>query len=307
MPTTLREPVFIEGADACARLRASGAALEAWQDGDAVQNAPACKRTLRVLIAEDERDTADTTSLLLTAWGHEVRLAYDGAAALDLAAAYEPDVLLLDIAMPKMDGCRLAQQLRRQSRFRDTLLIAMTGYADKAHRLLCEEAGFDFCLIKPVDPSTVERLLQREHDRLAQTSGATLRTRRPHGVLVVDDEDSVRGVLDIGMRQQGFAVWLAADGREALEVYRRHGGAIDVVLVDVRMPGRDGPQTLAALREVNPEVRCCFMSGDLGGYTEEGLRNLGAAALFRKPFRLAEVSRVLRELAGSADLTPTGV
>jgi CheY-like chemotaxis protein len=128
----------------------------------------------------------------------------------------------------------------------------------------------------------------------------------PHGVLAVDDEGCVRGLLDVGLRLHGFSVWLAADGREALELYRRHGPSIAVVLMDVRMPGLDGPQTLAALQELNPQVRCCFMSGDFGGYTEEGLRSLGAAVVIPKPFQLDEMARVLRELAGRADRRPPG-
>jgi CheY-like chemotaxis protein len=65
----------------------------------------------------------------------------------------------------------------------------------------------------------------------------TRETSQKYGNLVADDEESVRGVLDIGMRQQGFDVWLAADGQKALDLYRRHCEAIDVVLLDVRMPG----------------------------------------------------------------------
>ena len=71
--------------------------------------------------------------------------------------------------------------------------------------------------------------------------------------------------------------------------------------MDVRMPGLDGPQTLAALQEINPEIRCCFMSGHLGHYTEWTLCNLGAAAIFGKPFHLTEVAELLWELASNAD------
>lgn len=109
----------------------------------------------------------------------------------------------------------------------------------------------------------------------------------------------MREVLHDKLRQEGFSVWLAADGQEALDLYRNHCDTIDVVLLDVRMPGLDGPQTLAALQEITPQVRCCFMSGYLGSYTEESLRDLGAAEFFAKPFRLAEVAHVLGELAGS--------
>jgi carbon storage regulator CsrA len=126
---------------------------------------------------------------------------------------------------------------------------------------------------------------------------------RKHGILVVDDDQSVRGVLRAAMAQQGLAVWLAADGQQALDVYQRNGDAIDVVLVDLRMPVLDGTQTLAALQEINPQIRCCFMTGDLGSYTEESLLGLGAAAVIRKPFRPAEVALVLWDLARSAQVS----
>jgi CheY-like chemotaxis protein len=115
------------------------------------------------------------------------------------------------------------------------------------------------------------------------------------GILVVDDEPCLREVLSLGMREQGFAVWLAADGLEALDQYRRHRETIDVVLMDVCMPGLDGPHALAALQELDPWIRCCFMSGDLGSYTEARLCDLGAAAVLRKPFQLVEVIQVLWE------------
>ena len=127
-----------------------------------------------MLVADDYRDAVDSLSTLVRMWGHDVRLTYNGEAAIEMACVYRPDVLLLDIAMPKMDGCRLAQRLRRQARFRDTLLVAITGYADEAHRLLCEAAGFDLFLVKPVDPSTLETLLLLERDRLLGPSEARL-------------------------------------------------------------------------------------------------------------------------------------
>lgn len=135
---------------------------------------------------------------------------------------------------------------------------------------------------------------------LPDPPGTIHATRRQWGILVVDDEAYVRDVLHLGLRQEGFAVWQAATGRQAIELYRRHHPGIDVVLMDVRMPGLDGAQTLRALQELNPRVRCYFMTGDLGDYTEESLRNLGARAVLQKPFSLAEVSRVLREEASAA-------
>jgi CheY-like chemotaxis protein len=147
---------------------------------------------------------------------------------------------------------------------------------------------------------------ERAQGQLADAPATSLATPLTYGILVVDDEWTVRAVLSVVLREKGFALWLAADGQEALDLYRRHHKTIGVVLLDVRMPGRDGVQTLAALQEVNPRVRCCFMSGDLGSYTEQELCDLGAAAVLQKPFRVTEVAQMLWELAGEADLSLSG-
>lgn len=104
-------------------------------------------------------------------------------------------------------------------------------------------------------------------------------------ILVVDDEAIVRQMLEVVLRRSGFGVLLAADGPEALALYERHRPRIAVVLLDVRMPGLDGPQTLAALRQFDPGVRCCFMSGDTKCYSEQELLAQGAVCFFPKPFR----------------------
>jgi CheY-like chemotaxis protein len=116
-------------------------------------------------------------------------------------------------------------------------------------------------------------------------------------VLVVDDDPSIRALFTLCLPSQGFAVWRAASGEEALEVYRQHASDIDVVLLDVRMPDLDGPHTLTRLRQLDPDVRCCFMSGDIGDYTEDDLFALGALDVVAKPFSLAGLGRRLRQVA----------
>jgi CheY-like chemotaxis protein len=123
----------------------------------------------------------------------------------------------------------------------------------------------------------------------------TAASPRKTGVLVVDDEPIVRNVLTLCLRSVGFAIWQAGDGYEALESYRVRREEIDVVLLDVRMPGLNGPRTFAALREINPEIRCCFMSGDAGEYTVGELLAAGAVGFLAKPFRVAEVEALVRQ------------
>jgi DNA-binding NarL/FixJ family response regulator len=129
-------------------------------------------------------------------------------------------------------------------------------------------------------------------------------TLRQIGVLVADDQDYIRYTLDRTLRGAGFLVWVAAGGREALDLYRAHPGAIDVVVLDVRMPGMDGPQTLAALREVAPRVRCCFLNGDFGVYTEAQLLAMGAGAVLYKPARPEKLIGAVRLLANGAAVGP---
>ena len=120
------------------------------------------------------------------------------------------------------------------------------------------------------------------------------------GILVVDDEPLLCALLQSALRRRGFAVWVAGSGPSAVETYSEHQSAISIVLLDVRMPGMDGPKTLAALRAVNPAVVACFMTGYAGEHTAESLLGMGAAGLFDKPFRLDEMIGALWQTAQRA-------
>lgn len=117
------------------------------------------------------------------------------------------------------------------------------------------------------------------------------------GILVVDDDAAIRALLETGLRRRGFTVWLAADGLAALAQYQQHPAEITLVLLDVRMPGMDGAQTLRRLRTLNPGLLVYMMSGHLGGYAEDELLRLGAAGVLDKPFALPQVVETLWEAA----------
>jgi DNA-binding response OmpR family regulator len=116
--------------------------------------------------------------------------------------------------------------------------------------------------------------------------------RRP-GILVADDE-MVRRIVEEDFGEEGFAVWTAADGAAAVDVYRRHRGEIDVVLLEVFLADGDGRETLADLQRINPAIRCCFMKGRADGPEEGELMELGAVGLLHKPFDPWAVGRILR-------------
>ncbi len=120
--------------------------------------------------------------------------------------------------------------------------------------------------------------------------------RWEHRILVVDDDARILKLLEVGLRQHGLNVLIASSGLEAIDIYRCHFPSIDAVLLDVQMPGQNGPETLAALHTLNPQISCFFMSGDLGHYTAKNLIDMGATGVFMKPFCLTQVATTIRDL-----------
>jgi CheY-like chemotaxis protein len=118
--------------------------------------------------------------------------------------------------------------------------------------------------------------------------------RRPR-ILVVDDDELVRNVLRLGLQRNGFDVVLAADGWEAVDRYGHKGSAISAVLLDVSMPGLDGPNTLERLQQINPATPMYFMTAGCINYGEQELVGRGALQVFRKPFDLNEIAETLRK------------
>jgi CheY-like chemotaxis protein len=135
--------------------------LEPARDGAPIQESVSMQETggLRILVVDDNQDSAGSMTLLLELQGHEVQVAHAGPAALKLANEGRPDVILLDIGMPGMNGYEVARQLRGQGAFADTLLIAVTGYGRASDVKQTESAGFDYHLVKPIDYDKLQSLL----------------------------------------------------------------------------------------------------------------------------------------------------
>jgi len=111
-----------------------------------------------ILIVEDNADARDVLRVLLELEGHEVETAEEGQAALELASTKDPDIALVDIGLPGIDGYEVARRLRARDP-RRPLLIALTGYGQPEDRRRATDAGFDDVLVKPVDPVTLTALL----------------------------------------------------------------------------------------------------------------------------------------------------
>jgi CheY-like chemotaxis protein len=116
-------------------------------------------RRLRVLVAEDNKTTAECWERLLASWGYEVLLAYDGITALQMGKDHLPDVALLDLGLPGLDGYRVAQRLRECPALVNTVLIAVTGHQWQNAHLRSEQYGFNHHLVKPVDSNCLHDLI----------------------------------------------------------------------------------------------------------------------------------------------------
>ena len=115
--------------------------------------------TLRVLVVDDNVDTASSLTMLLEATGHEVRMAHDGPTALEAALNFRPNVMLLDLGLPGLTGFEVAERVRQQPVFQNVVLVAMTGYGQEADRQRSLDAGFNHHLVKPVDFVKVQDIL----------------------------------------------------------------------------------------------------------------------------------------------------
>ena len=127
------------------------------KSGANVASAPRTRR--RVLIAEDNGDSADSLAMMLEVFGNEVRVARDGAQAVEMAESFRPDAILLDIGMPGLNGYAACERIRLQAQGAGALIVALTGWANDDDRERARVAGFDRHLAKPVDPTTLRQML----------------------------------------------------------------------------------------------------------------------------------------------------
>ncbi len=132
----------------------------ACDDAPQQQDSGAAPVSRRVLIVEDNADIADTTATMLAIGGHTVRCARDGTQAIAEAQNFAPEVVLLDVGLPQIDGYQVARRLRQLPPTRHALIIGLTGYGMPADRQRGREAGFDHHLLKPADPAELRKLIE---------------------------------------------------------------------------------------------------------------------------------------------------
>ena len=120
---------------------------------------PTTDNSLRVLIVDDNRDGADALGLLVEALGNQVHVTYGGTQALNVATAFRPDLMFVDLVMPGMDGCDLVKRLRQIPAFARTTIVAITGLKDAEYKALAKQAGCDSVLVKPAALTEIKAAL----------------------------------------------------------------------------------------------------------------------------------------------------
>jgi len=124
-----------------------------------VSELPPATTGRRILVVDDNEDSATSLALLLKLTGHETRVAYDGVAAVNAAATFRPEVVLLDIGLPKLNGFEAARTMREQPWGKQMVLVALTGWGQAEDREKSREAGFNAHMVKPVDLAALAKLL----------------------------------------------------------------------------------------------------------------------------------------------------
>jgi CheY-like chemotaxis protein len=118
--------------------------------------------SLKVLIVDDNREAVETLGIMVERLGHDVRRAHDGHSAIDIAASFLPNVVLMDVGMPRLDGCETARRIRREPWGKSITLVALTGWGQDEDRRRTHEAGFDHHLVKPVASTVLLHLFAQE-------------------------------------------------------------------------------------------------------------------------------------------------
>jgi CheY-like chemotaxis protein len=246
-----------------------------------------------VLFADGDPELCELCRGFATQRGYEAAASLDGLDCVRRLRQAAPDVLVLNLELLWGGGDGLLGWLREEPQFLPRRIV-LTSTAASAHT-------FNSLASPPVvqtlrKPFSLHALFDGPAfvalDGRPQPSNGG-----PHrGILVVDDEPALRDVLQRLLQCQGFHVWTAAGGKEALDHCCDHSADIALILLDVRMPGLDGPQTLDGIRDLNADVPVCFMTGDPGDYEPSDLLRRGARHVFQKPFRLDELIRVVSSL-----------
>lgn len=246
------------------------------------------------LVDDDQGVRMIAATALERIGGHTVQAFASGEAALAGAAAFRPDLLLLDVAMPGIDGPRTLQALRQQPALAAVPAVFLTAGTQAGRVNELRQLGACDVIAKPFDP---QQLCQRIEAVLARPEGGQPRAQGPLA-LVVEDDPGIRYLIGFVLQQHGWRVAEAHDGRQGQSAIVQ-GPVADAVLLDLMLPGIDGLQLLQQLRALPrwEQVPVMVLTGHGDESTVSRALAAGASDYLVKPFDPAELAARLSRLA----------
>ena len=210
------------------------------------EDSPKTKSKIRILVVDDNVDSAKSLGMMLKLMGNEIRTVHDGLAAVEAAEQFRPDMILLDIGLPKLNGYDVCRRIREQAWSDGAKIVALTGWGQSEDRRRSKEAGFDQHMVKPIELAALENLLAAPVARSLPPKKIK-RTTASLRVLVVDDMRAATHMLATLLKSIGHDVRTAADGPSALTLVIEYRP--DVVLLDINMPGMTGLEVARRIRQ----------------------------------------------------------
>lgn len=258
--------------------------------------------TKRILIAEDqETERTALREILRAEPGWDITEAKDGQEAMDLLCdGFQPDVCLLDLRMPKMDGLQMLQRMRRDPLLRDIKVVVTSGNRDKDTIFALAKLKIAGYILKPYSAEKTLATLRPVLASVAANPALFSKNLLVHTALVADDNATERTALkEIFKRQPGWELIQAIDGQDALD--KLHAGLRpDLLMVDLRMPKLDGYAFIQRIREDANlrKLRVVVISSDHDRDQVRALAQLNIAGYLLKPFDEAKVKVTLLQAAG---------
>jgi two-component system response regulator HydG len=231
----------------------------------------------RMLIVDDEEGMRKTLRRIMVAKGFDVQVAIDGHQAISLAETFQPEILLMDVRMPGLNGVEAYREIKVNCP--DAVAIFMTAYSTSELSQEAIDEGAMDVLAKPLDVDNLCDLIRRSS------------LSRP--LLIVDDDPGFRTSLKRALTAAGFHVYTAVGLEEALAEFQRHPRC--VALLDMKLNGHSGLQVLQQMRQLNQDVVAVLMTGypDLQLEMQSGLE-VGACCTFVKPFDVDSLVATIR-------------
>jgi len=243
----------------------------------------------KILVIDDEPAIADLIKINLEADGYEVDTALDGMEGIEKAKASPPDVITLDVLMPGMNGFQVMELLKKNPGTADIPVIFISivegPQKDRGFHL----GAVDF-LTKPIEYGELLKSLKKIESSIGKVTGVKKE------VLVIDDERDVANLIKVNLEDQGYDVFVAYNGPDAIAIARERKP--EVIMLDLAMPGMDGFSVMKVLKQdkETEHIPIIVLTGhDTKGYKQKSLM-LGAAQYMTKPFSEKDIVEEIKKV-----------